>query len=88
LVISVHQPPFLFALLPKEIHGHRSNKTKSAWPFRAINPAKQDQQHVIVRHCSASHELHAAELIVFFIFLCFAVVNVSARECGRPSPSR
>lgn len=73
-----------FALLPKEIHGHRSNKTKSPWPFRAINSAKQDHQHVTVCHCSASHELHAAVLIFFY----FLVVNVSSRECGRPSLSR
>lgn len=62
-------PFFLFVQLPKEIHGHRSNKTKSPWLFGAINPAKQDQQHVIVCHCSASHELLVALLIVFFIYL-------------------
>jgi hypothetical protein len=54
-----------------------------------MSPAKQEHQHVIDCHCSASHELLAAMLIAFFIYLFFfffAIVNAPIRECPRLPP--
>ena len=82
---------FFSVMLPKEIHGHRSKKTITSWPFAAINPAKQYHQqacHSLPLFCK-SRLVHCKANFIFYLFflkLMFLTVDMASPSPPLPSP--